>query len=205
MRMRTLGNVHTSIQCHLAIFVMALWGTVGTAWADCEENEAGFTNLAYGSVYQSVDSTATFRVELPSTGVLTLELSRSGRIDALSDPCFETGADVLVAERSDRHLVLAARTAGAVVLRVATQAPRFRVASDFTAARVVVDHADLGGLPVRRTSFFKTFAAKVEPEDVDPDPGGLRSDTRPLASFLTIEASYIQKVEPEDVDPDPGG
>lgn len=174
--------------------------------ASCETTVP--TTLLRGS-----DAHAEFRIEVPSTGVLSVEFSRRVRIDLTSSSCGDD-ADVLAVQRSTKHVRLATTGAGVVTLHVsradgADGADGFLGASEFTPARAVVEHFDLDGMPARRTIFYKaanTPLVKTEPENADPDPNGLYvRGTRPLATFLTVELDLLDKTDPENADPDPNG
>jgi hypothetical protein len=200
-----LSNERTRASITLTVFFLSLLASIALAStalaaSPCDNaialdpNTVNFSvNL---SVNLSVDETVGLRVQVPSTGVLTVELSRFARIDVASDPCGEVSADVLVVERSARHLVLAARTPGVLFLRLFTPTVdkdirRVEVAADFTLARLVVEDFDLDGMPVRQTRFLALDPfTKGEPEEVEPDPDGLTaSGGRLLAAFLTMEIS----------------
>ena len=161
----------------------------------------------------SSEANTDLRIQVPSTGVLSVEFSHRVRVDIARDPCGALDADALVVERSSKHVRLAARHAGVVTLRVSrgNASDIFRAASAFTPARAVVEHFDLDGMPARRTIFYAESSAinplsKTEPEHTDPDPDGLRAQgLRRLAGFLTVGLDLLDHTEPEHTDPDPDG
>ena len=174
----------------------------------------GALDLDSTALHQGFGTTETLRLDLPETGLLTVDLidlhglkDAAARLEILPGACGETPADILYVERSPARLVLAVRTPGALGLRVATKASRFEVVTGFAPARIVTEDLDLDGLPARQTSFLaRQLDTKGEPEDVDPDADGLASGGgRLLALFLTVEISLVRKGDPEDVDPDADG
>ena len=176
-----------------------------------------------------------FRWSLPSPGIATVDLlaagSSSSWLEIRSDICRGKAADVWVVEQSDRHLVLAVRSAGNLYIAPEVKASGFRLITSFTPAEIVEKPLNLAASGMRgvQTSFFAIgIPVKTEPEVLDPDPDGQIVDptamlkTEPeildpdpdgqlvwnahlLASVLTLEGATGFKTEPEILDPDPDG
>ena len=206
-----LRNDRTRASIIVCSLLVALTAGSAPAAPGCHDAHETSPN----GIHHGFSPTEEFRLRLPAAGVLSVDLTTgrrpgedaAGRIEIAPGACGERPADVLFVERSATRLVLAARAPGTLRLRTVTTAPYFQLVTRFTEARVVVEDFDLDGAPVRQTSFVaEELAAKTDPEDVDPDPDGLRAGGgRLLASFLTLEISREQKAAPEDVDPDPDG
>ncbi len=153
-----------------------------------------------------------FRLRLPSPGIATVDLLGVGPmpawIDALSGTCGERAAKVVVLEQSVDHLVLAVRSAGHLYLRAGATPESSRVIIGFIQAEIAAETFDVGipGIRGVQTSFLIGGPfAKTEPEEYDPDPGGLNTGSDRIAASVLTLSSLPMKTEPEEYDPDPGG
>lgn len=169
------------------------------------------------------DGVSAVGLLFPSSGLLTLEVSRATLIDFSSRACRSRvgdpmvgssspkglpAADVLVAESSRHRLVLAARTPGVVFLHFEEEETEgggepLEIFGGFTEAEVVVEQVELDGMPMRRTSFLALGAPMSG--DSPGVPSKAEEVEHALATFLTFEVSSLSKGDPEEVEPDPDG